>query len=185
MTRKRLFLIPLLAMAAATVAAATAFACTVFRGTFDVTGNAAGSGTVRVTGNDTGGMLLKSVSAPIAKASVNGGSVTVSTGVDPAKATNMLPARTDYQIRFYNSTAAAPGFSGHNTNWVTDCMAGPGGGGTQLGPNVTVANGMISGQPVMRSLPSSLRADTSPQESAVCISDPTGGSGNQAPLTIL
>lgn len=177
-SRKRLILIPFVALAAVLAFAATAFACTIWEGTFTVAGN---SSTTSVTATGTG-MMTQTVSAGIAKASATNGSITVSTGIGGG---GQLPANTTYEIRFYNSVyPTAPGYTDH-THWKTDCMAGS--SGTQLGSDVTVgSNGTITGQPVTRSLPTgTLTADQAPAESAVCISDSTGSYGNEAPLTIL
>lgn len=192
MRRKRLILIPFAALAAATALAATAFACTVFRGTFTISGNDPTSGSVTATGSGGNLFMTQSVSAGIAKATRNGGSVTVSTG---ASGTNKLPASTGtqtYKIRFYNSTAGAPGYNTHTT-WKTDCMVGS--SGTQIGTVKVDSTGKISsgsgmpstGQPeTFPLLPTTgLTPDVSPAESAVCISDDSASNGNEAPLTIL
>ena len=194
MRRKRLILIPFLALAAVTALGATAFACTIFRGTFTINGNATGSTAVTATGNGAD-MGHKSISSGIAKATKNAGTVTVSTGVDPANTTNKLP-NGGYLIRFFNSVytgtvAVKPGFKNHTT-WTTDCMADGGLDPTvkTIGTVTVNGDGTIAGQPKTFPLGTSptgspLTPDQAPAESAVCISDAKANTGNQAPLTIV
>jgi hypothetical protein len=177
MTRKRAVLILLAATAVVCTVAASAFACTIFRGTFTIKGNAS-TASVTATGLRTG--MVQTVSSGIAKANATGGSVTVSTGADQYGV--KLPANS-YLILFYNSTATAPGYSDH-THWANDCMAGSPGAVT-LGTVSVGADGRIAGQPRTFALPSALRKDTAPKESATCISNSAATYGNQAPLTIL
>lgn len=166
------------AVAALTVSlAATAFACTVFRGTLTLKGNAS-SGSVTTTGLASG--MSQSVSSGIAKAKKTGGTVTLSTGKD--KYGRALPARTGYRVRYYNSTATAPGYSTHY-KWSTDCMVG--GPGIQIGLADVGSDGKIVGQPKAYSLGNSANVDTGGKESAVCISDSGAAFGNMAPVTIV
>jgi hypothetical protein len=171
MKRKRILLIPFAAMAVTAIFAAGAFACTIFRGTLSMQGNAS-SATVKTTGNGTG--MVQTVSSSIAKASKTGGSIKLWAGADAYG--RKLPAK-GYQVRYYNGK----GYSDH-THWVTDCMAG--GPGVTLGSATVTTQGKFSGQPIGFNLPAST-ANTSPQESAVCVSDSFADYGNMAPLTIL
>ncbi len=199
MRRKRLILIPFLALAAVTALGATAFACTIFRGTFTIDGNGSGSTPVTATGSGTT-MKHKSISSGIAKAKSDGGTVTVSTDAEPGVPSNKLPPGT-YQIRFYNSiyagpVAVKPGFNPH-TQWKTDCMADGGVdptiktlGTVQIGADGKIASGEgtpSTGQPTTFPLKptSGLTKDQGPAESAVCISDAEAIDANQAPLTIV
>lgn len=173
---KRLLMFPFSGLMALTMFTSTAFACTIFKGTFTIQGNAS---TSKVTSTGLGNGMNQTVSSGVARASFNGGSVTVWTGRD---ANGRKLPQGDYQIRFYNSTATAPGYSKHST-WVTDCMFGS--AGETLGSVVVNSVGKIKGQPKAFSLPNGLRPDTPPQESTVCISDLKAAYGNQAPLTIV
>ncbi len=196
MRRKRLILIPFLALAALTALGATAFACTLFRGTFTITGNAPGSGTVTATGDGTD-MGYKSMSSGIAQATNDNGTVTVSTDAEAGFPDNKLPPSTQvgtYQIRFYNSiyagpVAVRPGYENHQT-WTTDCMAGPDPTVKTIGTVTVNGDGTIAGQPKTFPLGTSptgspLTPDQAPAESAVCISDRKAVYANQAPLTIV
>ena len=178
MKRKKAVLIPFGVVALTAIFAATAFACTLFRGTFTITGNAS-STSVTSTGLRTG--MNQMLTSGIAKATATGGSVKVSTGKDSYGVG--LPARS-YQVRFYNG----PGYTNH-TNWTVDCMAG--GQGTTLGTVSVLSDGKISGQPRSFALKrndgttGTLTKNTAPAESVVCISDSFATYGNQAPLTIM
>jgi hypothetical protein len=151
--------------------AATAFACTIFRGTFTVLGNGS-STSVTATGLRTG--MIENVTPGIAKATATGGSIKVSTGRD--KYGVGLPAGS-YSINYYNGAA----YSDH-THWQTDCMSGD--AGVKLGSGSVGSTGALSGQPLTFSLPASVK-NTAPQESGVCVSNSAATYGNQAPLTIM
>ena len=161
--------------AASMLLASEAFACTLFRGTFTIQGNAS-SGRVVSTGTGTG--MTQTVNGGVAKATASGGSIKIWTDRDAYG--RGLPANT-YYVRYYNSTTTRPGYSDH-THWSTDCMYGS--SGVTLGTVQVNARGKLDKQPAAFALPSS-RADVAPQESAVCISDNGGAFGNQAPLTIV
>jgi len=177
MNRKKPVLIAF-AVAALTVSlAATAFACTVFRGTFTLKGNASAT-SVTATGLASG--MSQMVSSGIAKAKKTGGTVTLSTGKDQYG--RALPARTGYRVRYYNSTATAPGYSTHTT-WKTDCMVG--GPGIQIGLADVGSDGKIVGQPKTYSIGNSANLDSGGKESAVCISDSGAAFGNMAPVAIV
>lgn len=157
--------------------ASASFACTVFRGTFTVQGNAS-TGKVTTTGTGTG--MTQSVNSGVAKATAVGGSIQIWTDRDTYG--RGLPANT-YYVRYYNSNST-PGRVGYTDHyhWSTDCMYGS--NGVQLGTVQVNSRGRIPKQPVSFGLPSST-PNVAPQESAVCISDNGGAFGNQAPLTIV
>lgn len=175
MKGRRMVLVPFGTMALVMVVTASAFACTVFRGTFTMQGNAS-NGKVVATGTGTG--MTQTVSDGVARAKAVGGAVKLWTGADAYGRT--LPANT-YYVRYFNSTATRAGYTDHY-HWSTDCMVG--GPGVDLGAVQVNNRGRINGQPVQFSLPTSA-PDTAPQESAVCLSDRGGAFGNQAPLTIV
>lgn len=171
MKRKRAVLVAFSVVALSGVFAATAFACTIFRGTFTIQGNAS-TASVTATGLRTG--MVQTVSSGVAKASRTGGSVKVSTGADRYGV--KLPAG-NYQVRYFNGAA----YRDH-THWQIDCMAGQ--AGRTLGSVAIGSAGTISGQPRTFSLGTSTRT-TGGQESGVCVSNSNATYGNQAPLTIL
>ncbi len=172
MKKRKVLLVPFGGVALFLVVAASAWACTLFRGTFTIQGNAS-STSVTATGLRTG--MVQTVSSGIAQSNRSAGSVTVSAG--PDRFGVKLPAGS-YQVRYFNGA----GYSDH-THWRNDCMAGTPGAVT-LG-NVTVTSrGAIVGQPLGFSLPASTPTSGG-QESAVCISDSFADFGNMAPLTIL
>ncbi len=176
MRRPKLLLFPFSGLVLLTLSTATAFACTIFKGTFTIQGNASST---KVTSTGLGNGMNQTVSPGVAKATSNGGSVTIWTGKDADG--RKLP-RGEYLVRFYNSTATDPGYTDH-AHWYTDCMVG--GPGTTLGSAEVGFNGKVKGQPLTFSLPDGLQGDTAPQESTVCITDLAAAYGNQAPLTIL
>ena len=177
MRKKAISLTTLAVLALAVSLTATAYACTVFRGTFTLKGNAS---TTSVTATGLASGMSQSVSSGIAKAKKTGGTVTLSTGKDQYG--RALPARTGYRVRYYNSTATAPGYSTHTT-WKTDCMVG--GPGIQIGLADVGSDGKIVGQPKTYSLGNSANLDSGGKESAVCISDSGAAFGNMAPVTIV
>jgi hypothetical protein len=186
---RKILLMPFGAVAAALVLTSAAYACTVFRGTFTVTGDR--GGTVTSTGLRTG--MVESVTASKAFASASGGWVRVSTGTDGC--CNRLPdkdstgALRNYQVNFFNGE----GYDTHG-HWFTDCMAGDAGvtlAQVRLNTQGQIAQMLVSGayravaQPVQLGLGSGLTRNVGAQESAVCISDSSGLYGNQAPVTIV
>lgn len=173
--KRKLFFLPAGAIAVTMLLASEAFACTLFRGTFTIQGNAS-SGRVTSTGTGTG--MTQTVNGTVAKATASGGSVKLWTDKDAYG--RGLPANT-YYVRYYNSSATRPGYTDHY-HWWTDCMYGS--SGVTLGTVQVNARGKIDKQPATFPLPTS-RPDVAPQESAVCISDNGGAFGNQAPLTMV
>jgi hypothetical protein len=171
MRDKRILFVPFGAVALVMVLAASAFACTVFRGTFTVQGNASPT---KVTATGTGTGMSSTISDGIAKATDVGGSVKLWTGADPYGRT--LPANK-YFVRYYNGA----GFKDHY-HWQVDCMVG--GPGVDLGTVDVNSRGRIDKQPAQFALPVST-PNSAPEESAVCISDRGGAFGNQVPLTII
>lgn len=192
--KKKFVLVPTAAIAVLLAFATVAWACTSWKGTFDVKGNRSDSGTVQSKGGNCllGGMC-QTVTSPVAKADSSNGSFTIATGAYSCGVlcTSKLPAGT-YDVNFYNSQGAAGGYASHS-NWETDCMSpvpSPPTGFTTWAAAVTVnSSGVASPKSPYTSLtytlPNSLSADSSPQESAVCISDSNANYGNQAPLTII
>lgn len=160
----------------AVMASATAFGCTVFKGTMTVKGNAS-SASVTATGTATG--MNQTLSSGIAKAFKSSGTVTLSTGSDAYG--RKLPANS-YALRYYNSTATAPGYTDHY-HWNTDCMWG-GPGSTKATVSVG-SDGKVVGQPKTIGIGASALADSGGKESAVCMSDNGGAFGNMVPLTIV
>lgn len=173
---KRKLLVGTSVTAVAVMASATAFACTVFKGTLTLTGNAS---TASVTATGTGTGMTETLSAGVAKATKTAGSVKLSTGAD--RYGRKLPARS-YFVFYYNSTATAPGYTDHY-HWTTDCMTG--GPGVKKTTVSIGSDGRIAGQPLTVALGDSARADTGGQESAVCVSDSGAAYGLQAPVTIV
>ena len=181
--KRKLLCVPAGVIAVTMLLASEAFACTLFRGTFTIQGNAS-SGKVVATGTGTG--MTQTVSGGMARATASGGSIKIWTDKDAYG--RGLPRNT-YYVRYYNGTTcpptstrtSCPGYTDH-THWSTDCMYG--GRGVTLGTVQVNGRGRIDKQPAAFSLPTST-ADVGPQESAVCISDNGGAFGNQAPLTIV
>jgi hypothetical protein len=180
MKPKKILLAAFGAIALTAVLAAGAFACTVFRGTLSLKGNAS-TATVKATGTGTG--MTQTLTSSIAKAHQTNGSVTLTTGADAYG--RKLPARNTYYVRYYNSNsdpAEGPGYTDHY-HWWTDCMYG-GPGKTLAGPLTIGSDGKIVGSRTF-GLGDSPNRDSGGQESAVCISDSGGAFGNQAPVTIV
>ncbi|MGH9151575.1 MAG: hypothetical protein ACRD03_04010 [Acidimicrobiales bacterium] len=159
--------------------ASTAFACTIFRGKFVVTGSA--GGTVRAVGNDENMSWCAGFPKGTATAPANGGSITVKV----AKAKSPCPLSRlpegKYDIRFFNGAAhtITP-----DRDWQVDCM-----GGDDVLVSVRIGglyvNQYGAGGPKTIALPSNLIPNGPNDESAVCITGSGATFGNQAPLTIL
>ena len=172
--KKRAVLLSFAVLAVMASLAATAFACTIFRGTMTLQGNSSTS-TVKTTGLRTG--MVQSVSSTKAFASRTNGSIKVSTGADQYG--TKLPAGS-YQVRYYNGTSPF-GYKDH-THWQVDCMAG--GPGRTLGTVSVTTAGTISGQPRTFLIGTS-PPTTGTGEHAVCISNSNATYGNMVPLTVL
>lgn len=187
--KRRVLLVPVGGVAAVMVLAATAWACTVWKGTLTVSGDRGGS--VTSTGLRTG--MVQRVSSGVTSASANGGWFKVSTGTDGC--CYKLPWKKadgtvrNYEINFFNGE----GYSDHTHFW-TDCMTYDAGvklADVRLNKGGQIASLLSGGtyqavsQPLQVALPSGLAPNTTPQESAVCISDDTASYGNEAPITIL
>lgn len=176
MRHKRNMLTAMGAASIAVMASATAFACTVFKGTMTVRGNAS---SVSVTSSGTGTGMSQTLSSGIAKATKTSGTIVLSTGSDAYG--RKIPAN-NYAVRYYNSTASAPGYTTHY-QWNVDCMWG-GPGSTKA--TVTVgSDGKVVGQPKTISIGDSVNTDSGGRESTLCLSDNGGAFGNQVPLTIV
>ncbi len=170
MKSKRAVLTSFGVLAVSAVFAASAFACTIFRGTFTVLGN--GSPT-SVTSTGLRTSMAQRLTPGIAKATASAGTVTISTGKDSYGVA--LPAG-GYQVNYYNGS----GYTNH-TNWTSDCMTGD--SGRKIGSVSVGADGTLGGVHSF-SLGTSTK-NTAPAESEVCISNSFGTYGNQAPLTII
>lgn len=176
MRRKKVLITAFGTMGLTAILAASAFACTVFRGTLTLQGNRSAT-TVKTTGLATG--MSQTVSNGVAKASKSGGSIKLWAGKDQYG--RALPAKT-YLVRYYNSTSSAPGYSTHY-RWQTDCMTG--GPGRQIGTATVNSTGAFNGGALTFSLGNSARTDSGGQESAVCVSDSGAAFGNMAPVAIV
>lgn len=148
----------------------------VAKGTLTATGNAS---TTQVVATGNGSTFGQTYSTGVAVAGSIGGTVTLQTGKDPYG--RALPAQS-YAVKFYNSSAAAPGFSDHY-HMVTD--AGPGGPGVQIGTVSIGTDGKIVGGPKTFGLGGWLRPDGAPQESAIALVDSGGAFGLEAPVRIV
>lgn len=190
--RKKTMLVPFTIAAAVLLLASAAYACTVWAGKFTVWGDVAGpvSATGQPTGcnsagNPTGGMN-QVVDGGSAKTASPVGEVRVMAepaGTLPAGCVNKLPAGV-YDINWYGGR----GYSNHTT-WSRHCMSPLMGLRERVGEVRVDSDGY------------SLKADGSrgdsrfplvspfrnipPEEGAVCISDPLGGYGNQAPMAVV
>lgn len=157
-----------------------AFACTVFRGKFTVTGSGANPGKVISVGNNAGMQYCPGFPTGTASAPTTGATVTVK--VVKAKNSSCplsrLPANT-YDINFLNGPAH---FKSPDRDWQLDCMSGIA-GPVKIGQ--LKINQYGAGGPKTLALPSGLVANGPNDESAVCISDAGGAYGNQVPITIL
>lgn len=186
--KRQFLLLPLAAAAVVLVVVSTAYACTSFKGQFNVTGNAAGSGTVVATGNGTS-MGYKSISSAYAKVTGSSGSLTFSTNADPADANNKLPSGRTYYLRWDPFTGTSDGDFPTHTAWKYDCMEGR--YGSRLGTGGVTVSSTGSGGPWVRSIPTTSNrtptgTDGKPyNEAAACISDGTALYGNQAPVTVV
>lgn len=185
MNRKKLlaaFAVP----AATVMLGSSAYACTVWAGKFIVTGEAAaGGGTVTATGTPTGctstgrpiGGMNQTVDSGVAKTRQGvGGSVTVEVQPASSPSCNKLPAGF-YDINWYSGK----GYSNHTT-WSRDCMSPLMGLGEKVG--VIQVNSSGSSAPATFPIASPFK-NIHPEEGAVCVSDATGGYGNQAPMTVI
>lgn len=150
----------------------TAFACTVFKGRFTVTPSApGGSGSVTAVGNNSGMGYCGSGPSGTAQFATGGGGFSAvvapdNTGCNGSK----LPAGL-YTITW------SPGPSVNNNNVydprINDCMNLS---KNQLGTMVVDTNGDGSGSYTL-SAPSG--------DAQICVSDPTGGRGNQVPVKVI
>lgn len=161
------------------VVSSAAFACTIFRGKFVVSGPDGNK--VRAVGNNTSMSWCPGFPTGTATAPANGGSITVSVAKakDPCPTSRLPEGR--YQIRFFNGAAFT---KEPLREWQVDCMAG---GTSSIGVKIgkIYVNAYGAAGPKTIALPSGLVPNGPNDESAVCISDDGGNMGNQAPLTIL
>ncbi len=168
------------------VLASTAFACTTFKGTMVVTGNSVTAGTSTAVGKSDSGMKHCKVT-PGANATNTAGSVTISsstTNLSGCPVSN-LDGTTLYEVNFVGGKAFGKFPNGPlgTYQWLIDCMSPPGSGVTNIGSVTTASNGDVAATSF--NLPSGLTNNNSGEDSAVCLSTPNGGNGNQAPVHIV
>ena len=159
--------------------ASTAFACTIFRGKFVVTGS--GGGTVYAVGDNNNMAWCAGFPKGTATAPANGGTITVK--VAKAKAPCPLSRLPEgkYDIRFFNGAAHT---KSPDRDWQVDCM-----GGDDILLSVKIGSLYVNeygaGGPKTIALPSGLIPNGANDESAVCVTGAGATYGNQAPITIL
>lgn len=163
-----------------------AWACTVYRGSFTVTGTTPGSTTQTANGSGSKHgycspftpVRIRS-SSPIA--SSQNYPFQVSTGTSTCSPA-VLPDGT-YDVNWMGTGLYGIGVNGTEVNQAGDCMDRTRFGVTRLG-QVTVSGGQIVGQPV----PFAIASPTPVGEGAICISDvnpdgtPKNQNGNQMPF---
>lgn len=145
-----------------------AFACTVFRGTFTVTPAAPGSGSVTATGNNSG-MGYCGGGSPSGTAII---------AAPPGNFTATVAPATSCLVNGSNKLSAGvytltwnPGSTGAPRN---DCMnPDP----DQIGEMTVDLNGNTLG-------PNSYSLNQAPGDYQICISNATGGQGNQVGATV-
>lgn len=203
-TRSRATALAVAALAGALLVASTAWACTAFLGTFEVTGD--GGGTVKAIGKDnfdkndasnttfTMSQDIEGRTEATSGATGGGDAGWFEVSTTKSKATNSkLPATNSehpyrdrlvgkYRINYLNG----PAYATHD-QWTLDCMSYTVEETTraiELGRVTVLDSGKIEGQPVGFDIPAQTTADEV-GESGVCISDEGGWFGNQAPITML
>lgn len=168
------------------VFASAAYACTVFKGKMTVTDP---SSRVSSAQGDGGGMshCVGTVTDGARAASGGGTSVTVAVSAGTCMGSGSLPNNT-YDINFINHTAFDYISSAWKLDQVTgNCMSGTGGssGTTSLTPAAfTITGGTGSGSATV-TIPASSADTPSTERSGVCVSDSSGGSGNEVPIRIV
>lgn len=166
-----------------------AFACTTFKGTMTVTGNATtgrtltnpGAGTSTAVGNPNAGMAYCTLT-PGATAKATGGTVTVGVVATTGTCASGLVNGTVYDINYVNGRAF---YDPPNPNspygWQIDCMSPIGAGQVKLGQQTAASGGIPT---ATYNLPNG-STNAANEDSAVCVSDSTGNIGNQAPVQIV
>lgn len=165
-----------------------AFACTIFRGTMTVSGNGttsrspSGTSPSTAIGNNTG-MGYCSLT-PGATAKATGGTVTVQVLASSAPcAVSTLTPNTAYDVNYVNGRAFYdPPGPARVYGWQIDCMSPISAGQVNLGSQTTDSLGNLASQ--TWNLPNGA-VNASGEDSAVCVSTPNGGNGNQAPVQIV
>lgn len=181
--------------------ASVAFACTVFKGRFEVT---AGGGTSKAWGRGSSMMHCDGNKAPSSAAEVSeaGGTITVevfptgTTGIScPASQLSASSSTLIYKIYYVNTD----GFIADNGvwEWSVDCMAGASGvqldaadgegnkiyinsnGRSTVGDSTSDAEGSRN-----YTIPDTATPNTT-DRAGVCISDEAAGQGNQVPIKIV
>lgn len=149
----------------------TAFACTTFQGRFTVTPSAPGSGSVTAVGNNSGmGYCGSGPSGNAQFATPGGGFSAVVARDDTGCNGSKLPAGL-YTVTF--SKGPSVNNNGVYDATINDCMNLS---TNQLGTMVVDTAGNGSGSYTL----------TAPAGDAqICVSDPTGGRGNQVPVKVI
>lgn len=194
---RRQLLITLMLAALGLLVASSAFACTVWKGKFSVTGDS--GGTVEAIG--AGQTMVDCAAATGTAEATNGGWVTIT--MEPGTcdgSTYTLSAGDDYEINYINDEAYLPaGFPTHR-NWLLDCMSPADGvdvhrlqprdnGTADVEIDINGYSLDDTGSPGSRDfdLPTlgNYQANSMTDESAICISDPSAGEGMQAPINMI
>lgn len=163
------------AVAAVMLLSSAALACTVYKGTMSVTGDSPGSGTVTAVGNNRG--MGYCYGGPTGSATLEKPSADIFVSVGPY----ISPDATVCPSSQLGDTGSGTG--GTRTYTVTwwngtgtgDCMNPL---SFQVGL-IEIRNGSGSGEYKLDS------RVINPSEGSVCVSDLTGGQGNQVPVTFL
>lgn len=166
----------------------TAFACTIFKGTMTVTGNGTtartdtdpGNGTSTAVADPTGMKYCSLTPGATAKGVL--GTVTVGVVATTGSCASALEDGVVYDINYVNGRAFYdPNGPARRYTWQIDCMSPLSSGHTRLGQQIAVNGGIPT---ATYNLPTSTN-NAANEDSAVCVSDSSGGIGNQAPVQIV
>lgn len=161
------------AVGALLVPMSAAYACTAFKGTMTVTGNAATPGSVSATGD---GSSMRYCSGPTGTANVKAntsGTVSVTIGPATGSCTGKLTSGT-YELR------EVAGTWNPSTQSGSDCMAPTGGTWPGMKTISVDGNGNSSATATGSFTPGAAGGSIS-----ICVSDTLGNTGNQVPLSIV
>ncbi len=168
------------------VLASAAFACTTFKGTMTVTGNSQTPGTSTAVGKNSS---MSHCSVTPGANATSGGSVTISSTATNLSgcASSTLNANTVYDVNFVGGKAFGKPNPGPTAvyQWLIDCMSPPGGSVKNLGTATTDPSGNVAATTYSLTPAGSLTNNNLGEDSAVCLSTPSGGNGNQAPVHIV
>lgn len=164
-------------MAGVLLLTSTAFACTAFRGRFTVTPTAPGTGSVTAVGSNSG---MNYCAGPTGTATFAApydftAAVTAAAGITGCNGGNGSKLSPGLYTVTYNYGTSVNN-NGQYIATINDCMNLS---TRQLGSMVVDANGDGSGS---YRLPASLNNIGDAQ---ICVSDPTGGQGNQVPVKLI